>query len=164
MFSAALILFSYSSLSQFMFQPSIEESTNRWLEDTSEFSRKRKEIAAIIEGLSQEKLTQSSQLLPTLNFHVPVTRSKARKPVQRDQSTDEEEFAFTNDDDGEFSVAAAGFYGERSTKRSLRSGNPRTNLILENSSVENRERQRDRETRSRKAKEKVNFWDKCSIN
>ena len=147
-----------------MFQSSIEESTLSWLDDTSEFSRKRKDIASIIEELSQEKLSQSSQLLPTLTFDVPVTRSKARKPVQRDQSTDEEDFAFTNEDDGEFSVAAAGFSGERSTKRSLRSGNPRTNLILENASAENQERQRERESRSRRAKAKVKFWDKCSIN
>ena len=149
----------FFSLSQFMFQTTIEESTEQWLNDTSELSRKRKQIADIIEDLSREKLTQSSQLLPSLNFYVPLTRSKARKPVQRDQSTDEEDFAATNDDD--FSVAASGFYGERS---GLRSGKSRTNLILENASLENRERQRDRESRSRKAKTKVNFWDKCCLN
>ena len=125
-----------------MFQASIEESTLRWLDDTSEFSIKRGQIAAIIENLSRDKLIQSSQLLPPLNFYVPVTRSKARKPVKRDKSTDKEDFAATND--GEF---ASGFYGEKS----------RTKLILDKTSVENRQRQRDRESRSRKTKDKVNF-------
>ena len=132
-----------------MFQTNIEESTLRWLEDTSEFSKKRGQIAAIIEELSRDKLIQSSQLLPTLNFYVPVTRSKARKPVERDLSTDEEDFAATND--GEF---ASGFFGEKS---SLRLGKSRTNLVLDKTSVENRQRQRDRESRSRKTKDKVNF-------
>ena len=146
-----------------MFQTSIEESTERWLEDTSEFYRKRGHIASIIEELSQERLSKSSQLLPTLNFYVPISRSKARKPVHRDQSTDEEDSATTSKDDGEFSLAAAGFYGERSS-RSLRSGKSRTNLILENAARENWERQEEREVRTRRSKEKVNFWDKCCIN
>ena len=132
-----------------MFQASIEESTLRWLDDTSEFSRKRGQIAAIIEDLSRDKLIQSSQLLPTLNFYVPVTIREARKPVESDKFTDEEDFAATND--GEFTF---GFVGEKS---SLRSGKSRTNLVLDNASVENRQRQRDRESRSRKTKDKVNF-------
>ena len=71
-----------------MLQTSIEESTERWFNDTSEFARKRQEIAAIIEELSLEKLTQSSQLLPTLNFPVliPVTGSNVRNSHEADKT------------------------------------------------------------------------------
>ena len=146
-----------------MFQSSIEDATDSWFNDSQEFSRKRKHIAEIIEDLSRDKLMASSQLLPTLRFDAPVTRSKVRTPVYRDQSTDEEDIVTTNDD-GEFSVAAAGFYGERS---GLRSGRSRTNIILENA---DKERQKGLEKRKQRAKDKVKFLDKinicdkCSIN
>ena len=98
-----------------MFENTIEEETQQWFGDTSEFYRKRKQIAAIIENLSQEKLTQSSKILPSLKFRVPVTKSDPRQPVWRPQSIDEENVA-TSDDEGERCMRS---HEPRSTSHSL---------------------------------------------
>ena len=59
----------FFSLSKFMFLNTIEREIQEWFSDTSEFYRKRKQIAAIIEELLREKFMQSSKILSTLKFH-----------------------------------------------------------------------------------------------
>lgn len=104
-----------------MFQNTIEEETQQWFCDTSEFYSKRKHVAAIIEDLSQENLTKAGKILPSLKFQVPVMRSDPSKPAQREQATVEETLANV---EGQASV------------RSDKSG---TNLCLENASEEGKQ-------------------------
>ena len=120
---------------------------------TQEVSSKRKIIAETIESLSRDKLTGSSLLLPQIPFEATAarTRSRSRKPIYNDViMDDEDEDAFK---DETFSVAASGFYGERSGLRSR----GRSNLLDE----EKKGRAaRDREQRAakRRAAEKVGNW------
>ena len=139
-------------MSQFLWANSLEQVTLDWF-TTQEVSRKRKIIAETIESLSRDKLNESSLLLPQIPFEAtaPRTRSRSRKPIYNDVITDdEEEDAFK---DETFSVAASGFYGERSGLRSR----GRSNLLDE----EKKGRAaRDREQRAakRRAAEKVGNW------
>ena len=137
----------------------MEQVTLDWF-TTQEVSRKRRIIAQTIESLARDKLTESSLLLPQIPFEAtaPRTRSRSRKPIYNDVITDdEEEDAFK---DETFSVAASGFYGERSGLRSR----GRSNLLDEEEgkgrAARDRDRDRDREHRAarRRAAEKVGKW------
>ena len=127
--------------------------TTDWF-TTEEVSSKRKAIAHVIEGLAREKLEQSNQLLPVLVFEPPApkTRSKSRKPCYKEDLSSDEDLDTYN-----FSIAASGFYGERSGLRS------QSQSLEEDSYLQ---RQRDREARAKRRQDgKVGFaWDNyCCI-
>lgn len=117
---------------------------------TEEVSRKRRIIAETIESLSRDKLNESSLLLPQIPFEATAasTRSKSRKPIYNDVITDDEEEDPFKDET--FSVAASGFYGERSGLRSR----GRSNLL----EPERGDRDREQRAAKRRAAEKVGKW------
>ena len=127
----------------------MEQVTLDWF-TTEEVSRKRRIIAETIESLSRDKLNESSLLLPQIPFEATAasTRSKSRKPIYNDVITDDEEVDPFKDET--FSVAASGFYGERSGLRSR----GRSNL----QEPERGDRDREQRAAKRRAAEKVGKW------
>ena len=142
----------YFSLSQFLWANSLEQVTLDWF-TTQEVSRKRRIIAETIQSLARDKLNESSLLLPQIPFEATAarTRSRSRKPIYNDVITDdEEEDAFK---DETFSVAASGFYGERSGLRSRGRSN-----MLDDEEKGRAARDREQRAAKRRAAEKVGKW------
>ena len=156
-----------------------------------EVSRKRQEIATIIEELAQDNLRVSSQLLPSINFtaSAPLTRSRRRQPCYKESLTEDDD-DLGKDAEDDMSFAAAGFYGERSGLRSQRRAatvditddreaterykdhitddreateryKDHRDIVEDNDS---RQRRRERDIRGQRRGEKVGrFWKSCSI-
>ena len=142
-----------------------------------EVSRKRQEIATIIEELAQDNLRESSQLLPSINFmaSAPLTRSKRRQPCYKESLTEDDD-DLGKDAEDDMSFAAAGFYGERSSLRSQRRAatvditddreateryKDHRDIVEDNDA---KQRRRERDIRGQRRGEKVGrFWKSCSI-